>query len=255
MFVIHRLFIRYNTIYDNDYRSWVVTHFGVGAGGTEISTSGVASVLGPALTDKTLYDPIQIKPSDSNYLDSPRMSINGNVTKSSGSTEVIGSGTNFESQFRVGDKIVVPDAGAATEEMRIISAITSDTVLNVSVAFSNNNTTDGATNGSPERIVPNSCKAIPNNYFTFITNTNYSSYYTTMQLTCVINPLSVADEGSQDELSWLGTDESIKIDEAALYYTNVGGAGTDTRLFAHIAFPPKYVNLSSKLTIERTIIA
>jgi hypothetical protein len=251
MFVLQKIFNLYNASGgDDDYRSWAISHFGVGAGGTEISATGVVSLLGPSLDDTALYDPIRLKPGDSNYLSSPRMSITGNVTKN-GTTLVTGTGTEFLSQFRVGDEIVIPDAGGATEEIREVGDVINDSNLEVTVAFVNTNTTDGGANGSPERIVPYSCKSIPSQYFEFVSNNNYIAYYTTMKITCVVNPLTVLDAGSSEELSWLTGSESVKIDEAALYYTN----GADTRLFAHIAFPPKYMSLTSKLTIEWSILA
>lgn len=247
MFVLQKIFNQYNSIGgDEDYTSWAVSHFGVGAGGTEISTVGVVSLLGPSLEDTSLYDPIRIKPGDVTYLSSPRTSITGTVIKN-GTTSVIGSGTEFLSQFRVGDKIIVPDDGGVTEETQTIDNIITNTNLTVASAFVNSNIS-GVTAG---RVVPNSCKEVPAEYFEFITNTIYNTYYTTMKITCVINPLTILDAGSSEELSWLTGSQSVKIDEAALYYTN----GSDTRLFAHIAFPPKYMSLTSKLTIEWTILA
>jgi hypothetical protein len=247
MFVLQKIFNLYNaTGGDEDYRSWAISYFGVGAGGTEISSTGVVSLLGPSLEDSSLYDPIRIKPGDSSYLDSPRMSITGTVTKN-GTDIVSGTDTEFLSQFRVGDEIVVPDDGGATEEIRIVSDVITDSSLQVTVAFSNSNVSPV----SAERIVPNSCKIIPSEYFEFIANSAYVTYYTTMKIICIVNPLTTLDAGSSEELSWLVGSQSVKIDEAALYYSD----GSNTRLFAHIAFPPKYMSLTSKLTIEWSILA
>ena len=247
MLTLQKLFNRYNDPSDSDYTNWSITHFGIGAGGTEISSGGVASLLGPALTDSYLYDPIRIKPSDPTYLSSPQMNItNTSIIKTASSTLVVGIGTYFESQFRVGDEIFIPGVSLAQDETRIIDTITDDTNLSVVSQFNYTNTTSDV-----KRIVPNSCKIIPDNYFTFVANNEHLSYHTTMKMTCVINALSILDEGSSNELSWLTGVQSIKVDEAALYYTD----GTSTRLFAHISFPPKYMSLTSKLTIEWSILA
>jgi len=59
---------------------------------------------------------------------------------------------------------------------------------------------------------------------------------------CVVN---------RSEPTNLQPGDSVKVDEAGLYYTNNLG---DTRLYARIAFPPKYIEITTLFEIEWYII-
>lgn len=62
-----------------------------------------------------------------------------------------------------------------------------------------------------------------------------------VKCTCVVN---------RNEPSYLQPGESVKVDEAALYYTY----NNITKLFARITFPPKYIEITTLLEIEWFII-
>ena len=88
------------------------------------------------------------------------------------------------------------------------------------------------------------CKPIEQDgYFEFTTNTSIScteTYYSTMKCHCQLN----------NEPTNLFLDQQVKVDEAALYYTN----GSETKLFARITFSPKYIDQTTSFSIDWYVI-
>ena len=68
-------------------------------------------------------------------------------------------------------------------------------------------------------------------------------YYTVVKLTCVID---------NQEPSYLNPGESVRIDEAMLFYTSE--TGTNPLPFAHICFSPKFIELETSFKIEWYVI-
>jgi hypothetical protein len=68
-------------------------------------------------------------------------------------------------------------------------------------------------------------------------------FYTVVKLTCVID---------NQEPSYLNPGESVRIDEAMLYYTSE--TGTNPLPFAHICFSPKFIELETSFKIEWYVI-
>lgn len=68
-------------------------------------------------------------------------------------------------------------------------------------------------------------------------------YKTVVKLTCVID---------NQEPSYLNPGESVRIDEAMLYYTSE--TGTNPLPFAHICFSPKFIELETSFKIEWYVI-
>jgi len=90
------------------------------------------------------------------------------------------------------------------------------------------------------------CKPIEQDgYFEFAANPDVNcdstTYYNIVKCYCVVN---------RTEPTFLNPGESVKIDEAALYYTY----GNQTRLYARITFAPKYIEPSTNFVIEWFVI-
>jgi hypothetical protein len=107
--------------------------------------------------------------------------------------------------------------------------------------------------------VPNGVAATPyvgkrieyDGTITVVENTSISctnAYYTWVKCECL---------KAIGEPTTIAAGESVRIDEAALYYTNYGdvapGAET-TYTFAHICFAPKWIEKESELLIEWYIL-
>lgn len=69
------------------------------------------------------------------------------------------------------------------------------------------------------------------------------SYYTVVKVVCIID---------NNEPSFLNPGEFVRMDEAMLYMTSP--TGTNPIPFAHICFPPKFVELESGFKIEWYVI-
>jgi hypothetical protein len=54
-----------------DYRNYLITHFGIGSGGSVINSGSIVELLGPDLCDTDLRQPIQLDPGNNSYLTSP----------------------------------------------------------------------------------------------------------------------------------------------------------------------------------------
>jgi len=96
------------------------------------------------------------------------------------------------------------------------------------------------------RGVPYACKPIEQDgYFEFAAkpgiNCDSTTYYTIMKCYCVIN---------RSEPTFLAPGETVKVDEAALYYTY----NQETRLFARITFSCKNIEASTNFIVEWFII-
>lgn len=90
------------------------------------------------------------------------------------------------------------------------------------------------------------CKPIEQDgYFEFAANPDVNcdttTYYNIVKCYCVIN---------RSEPTFLNPGESVKVDEAALYYTY----SNQTRLFARITFAPKYIEPSTNFVVEWFVI-
>ncbi len=68
-------------------------------------------------------------------------------------------------------------------------------------------------------------------------------YYTRTKCTCVV-------DDTEPNVPGFTTGMTVPVSEAGLYATN----GTDTRLFSRICFAPKFLEISSTLTIEWYIL-
>ena len=90
------------------------------------------------------------------------------------------------------------------------------------------------------------CKAIETDgYLEFAANPQNNctsiTYFNIMKCYCVIN---------RSEPTFLAPGESVKVDEASLYFTH----SNDTKLFARITFAPKYIEASTNFAIEWYVI-
>ena len=90
------------------------------------------------------------------------------------------------------------------------------------------------------------CKPIEQDgYFEFAANPDVNcdstTYYNIMKCYCVVN---------RSEPTFLNPGESVKVDEAALYFTY----SNQTRLFARITFAPKYIEPSTNFVVEWFVI-
>lgn len=69
-YVAQRLFNIYHPS-DNDYRNFIVSHFGIGSGGSTINADGSIALIGPDICDIDNNIPIQLDPGNSLYLTTP----------------------------------------------------------------------------------------------------------------------------------------------------------------------------------------
>jgi len=152
-----------------DWRSYVISHFGVGSGGSIVNGEDV-TLNGPYICDTSLIIPISL----------------GNVAY-----------LNDPSGYSSGDNI--------HEYTKAVKPIeTGGSIYMESKDY---------TGGGVDCV-----------------------YYTKVKCTCVID---------ENEPSSLESGESVKLDEASLYFVN----GNNVETFAHICFPPKWKEKESKQII------